>query len=762
MTPQLEVTQGDEVGQTYKLKLRTSLGREQDNTIIVLDSKVSRYHAQITLDNGNWLLTDLGSSNHTYLNGTPLVAPTPLQDGDRINIGETELTVRMPVAPDAYTQPSTPVKEEPQAYPGYIKSPTPAPAYRPAPPVAWLAIGLMLLVCLIAGVVVLFTATQLLGQDPVAPVVSETGEDGRVAVNPDTAAHVPAELSLVYEDDFSDSFGGWDDAFDTYTRKVYGNNRYQIEVNSSNLVAWGLANRDVADFEIEVEARLEDGGLDNSYGLLFRFQDRQDFYRFDVSGDGFFLVSKYYEGEWTNLTDWTSSEFINQGVGVSNILKVSAFGPNITVWANGQELASVTDDAMTHGNFGFFASTFGEPYSWVSYDDLRLWVPAGEEDALTLIPTATRPAIALVTPEPTIALPTITPTPTAEPEAADPASTDDETAAADTSEAAETDETVAEATEESETDEPALAAEPTATPIPIPEYASRAQPLARGEAQVTGRIVFPMFDPERQTYDIYVANAADGSDFTMVQENASQPALNADGSEFAYRSWRADQRGLYARPFEGGDAWRFNEFFESAHPQFSPIDNSLMYHSRVGGPEPALYRIVNGQGQVMRRDGFPVQGSTAKWGPEGQQIVYNSCIGSNCGIIISQADGNAPVLLTDNPSDTNPEISPDGATVVFMSQRDGNWDIYTVSAGGGEATPLTSADASDGLPTWSPDGSKIAYVSNRDVTWSIWIMDPDGSNKRLLFPLDTTVDGIVRHDVVNARGWVEETIDWIP
>ena len=64
---------------------------------------------------------------------------------------------------------------------------------------------------------------------------------------------------MIYEDDFGDSSSGWDDAFDAYTTKQYGNNRYQIEVTTSNLVAWGLANRDVADFEVEVEAKLEDG-----------------------------------------------------------------------------------------------------------------------------------------------------------------------------------------------------------------------------------------------------------------------------------------------------------------------------------------------------------------------------------------------------------------------------------------------------------------------------------------------------------------------
>jgi Tol biopolymer transport system component len=75
---------------------------------------------------------------------------------------------------------------------------------------------------------------------------------------------------------------------------------------------------------------------------------------------------------------------------------------------------------------------------------------------------------------------------------------------------------------------------------------------------------------------------------------------------------------------------------------------------------------------------------------------------------------------------------------------------------------LTSDSASDGLPTWSPDGSQIAFVSVRDGKWGLWTMDPDGSNKRRHFVLDGSVDGIVRHDVANSFGWVEENIDWIP
>ena len=71
----------------------------------------------------------------------------------------------------------------------------------------------------------------------------------------------------------------------------------------------------------------------------------------------------------------------------------------------------------------------------------------------------------------------------------------------------------------------------------------------------------------------------------------------------------------------------------------------------------------------------------------------------------------------------------DTARVVFTSVRDGNLEIYVMDPDGGNQENLTNHPAYDGQPNWSPDGRKIAFVSGRDGDSSqIYVMDADGRN----------------------------------
>ena len=82
------------------------------------------------------------------------------------------------------------------------------------------------------------------------------------------------------------------------------------------------------------------------------------------------------------------------------------------------------------------------------------------------------------------------------------------------------------------------------------------------------------------------------------------------------------------------------------------------------------------------------------------------------------ADGSVQRALTTNPaSDSSPVISPDGATVAFVSQRNGDTapQLYLMSLAGGEPARLTNVPTGVAQPKWFPDGKRVAFLSR---VWS--------------------------------------------
>jgi pSer/pThr/pTyr-binding forkhead associated (FHA) protein len=88
----LEVVSGANAGAVVTLRAgRTRLGACDDNDLILSDTTISRYHAEILVDGRRIEIEDLHSTNGTFVNGGPVQRRQRIRPGDRIALADVEL-----------------------------------------------------------------------------------------------------------------------------------------------------------------------------------------------------------------------------------------------------------------------------------------------------------------------------------------------------------------------------------------------------------------------------------------------------------------------------------------------------------------------------------------------------------------------------------------------------------------------------------------------------------------------------------------------
>jgi Tol biopolymer transport system component len=308
---------------------------------------------------------------------------------------------------------------------------------------------------------------------------------------------------------------------------------------------------------------------------------------------------------------------------------------------------------------------------------------------------------------------------------------------------------------------------PTETSTPLPPATSTPRPRPTDTprpslaASLRGTLAYPAFDG--QTYHIYFVNLATG-DSRRFRTEASQPAFNSEGSRIAFQSWAGNPRGLMTVNLSSGSELLITNFLEDAYPTWSPDGGTILFLTRrSGGRESQLWWTPSDrdfQANLTRFVGK--EGEYPYWGAN-NQIIFKGWQSTGTGLRLASPDFATIQQVTTSNQDYGPALSPDGRQVVFMSQRDGNWEVYRVNTDGSDLQRLTTDSvALDGLPTWSPDGRAIAYASNTGGEWAIWAVSPNGGSPQKLFSMVNSPDGQVASDRANSRGWVEERISWAP
>ncbi|HKP69180.1 MAG TPA: FG-GAP-like repeat-containing protein [Pyrinomonadaceae bacterium] len=173
-----------------------------------------------------------------------------------------------------------------------------------------------------------------------------------------------------------------------------------------------------------------------------------------------------------------------------------------------------------------------------------------------------------------------------------------------------------------------------------------------------------------------------------------------------------------------------------SQPVFSPNGDRIAYVGCECFFDGDAILIANADGSnSIWVTGWHISTNGLDWSPVGERLVYSEVVnfGPTQFYRISSIDTNGTdgLVLTalGQGSNFDPVWSPDGSKIAFVSDRDGNSEIYTMNSDGTHQGRITYSTADDRDPAWSPDGTRLAFSSNRNGPYNIYVVNDDGTNE---------------------------------
>ena len=163
-------------------------------------------------------------------------------------------------------------------------------------------------------------------------------------------------------------------------------------------------------------------------------------------------------------------------------------------------------------------------------------------------------------------------------------------------------------------------------------------------------------------------------------------------------------------------------------PNWTRDGRSLVYNSQG-----RIYTYELASGEIKEIDtGFAIDcNNDHVLSPDNSQLAVSHFTNADATsrIYILPFVGGKPALVTEKGPSYLHGWSPDGKTLAYCAERNGQYDIYTISVNGGAETQLTNLPGLDDGPEYSPDGKHIWFNSVRTGLMQVWRMDADGSNQ---------------------------------
>lgn len=232
----------------------------------------------------------------------------------------------------------------------------------------------------------------------------------------------------------------------------------------------------------------------------------------------------------------------------------------------------------------------------------------------------------------------------------------------------------------------------------------------------------------------------DGYNLQQLTNNKSiniYPRVSPDGKKIVYTSYRDGNPDLYIMDVDGKNNQPLSVSQGlNVTANWSPDGTKLVLTMTKAKHSPNLY-LFDVNSKTTKRLTFGSQVDVSGYfSPNGRELVFVSNRSGIPQLYISSIDGTNVRRLVTSEYSSSPVWSPKGDRIVFtMKTGQGTFDIFLYDIPKGDYYRLTYSDGSNESPFFSPDGRFIVFVSNRNRKWELYTMFIDGSNQRRITEL---------------------------
>lgn len=268
--------------------------------------------------------------------------------------------------------------------------------------------------------------------------------------------------------------------------------------------------------------------------------------------------------------------------------------------------------------------------------------------------------------------------------------------------------------------------------------------------------------------------------------NDGNPVWSRSGLFLAFERSEGDKKGIrvhlaadgtevqtvYLLPSSGGGEMKFffpgvvEDVSYNASLSWSPDDMRLLFMSNGGAGNYDIYVADLGSAAAARLTEHKEKDGQPDWSPKGNAMVFVSGRTGKGDLYLMDLGARVLTRLTHGVSEhLYPQWSPNGKQIAFIAGSSENHDIGVLDPAR-PAEPhrrLTRWEHDDIRPVWSPDGRKIAFYSNYNAAadpriWSILVVNADGSDPADGDGLAATVVAVdVIPDVERGPAWMPDS-----